>query len=175
MTIEVMGVVAALAVGLAAKTAEAKTTHRSPYTYEQTFGSALRLVKVDLGFTITEQDAEWGFLLFEYTSRESGARKTRGSLEFVKAPEGVQVWIQLPSMPSYHERVIVDKLARKLSDEHGSPPARPPDKPKQEPGKGRDKSRAEDDESRDRDDKPPADASERGGESKPQKEPTRAD
>ena len=111
--------------------AEAKTGHASPYTYEQTFGSALRLVKVDLGLKIIEQDANWGYFLFEYTSRESGNKVTRGSFEFVRTADGVQVWLQLPDMPSYHERVIIDKLARKLVEEHGTPPPKPkPDKDK---------------------------------------------
>jgi hypothetical protein len=159
---------AALALGLWARAAEAKTTHQSPYTYEQTFGSALRLVKVDLGFAITEQDAEWGFLLFEYTSRESGNRKTRGSLEFVRGRDGVQVWVQLPSMPSYHERVIVDKLARKLAEEHGAPPVRAPAKPKREPRKGEDREPG-DAESPDADGKPPADSPARDGGAKQRK------
>jgi hypothetical protein len=143
------GVVAALALALGVRPAAAKTTHQSPYTYEQTYGSALRLVKVDLGLTITEQDSAWGYLLFEYTSRESGSRKTRGSFEFVRGRDGVQVWVQLPTMPSYHERMIVDKLARKLSEEHGAPPARPPT-PKPKPGAARDG------------DKPPPDGNAKG-------------
>ena len=106
--------------------------HASPYTYEQTYGSALRLLKVDLGLTITEQDPAWGYLLFEYSSRESGGKKSRGSFEFVRSRDGVQVWLQLAAMPSYHERVIIDKLAHKLLEEHGTPPPRPKeeDKPK---------------------------------------------
>jgi hypothetical protein len=116
--------------------AEAKTGHASPYTYEQTYGSALRLVKVDLGLKITDQDAEWGYFLFEYTSRESANKVTRGSFEFVRTADGVQVWLQLASMPSYHERVIIDKLARKLGEEHGTPPPKPKPKPEEKPKKG---------------------------------------
>lgn len=103
----------------------AKTTHASPYSYEQTYGSVLRLVKVDLGLTVTDQDAQWGYLMFEYTSPESGNRKTRGSFELVRVRDAVQVALQLPALPSYHERVIMDKLTRKLVDEHGAPPSRP--------------------------------------------------
>jgi hypothetical protein len=116
--------------------AEAKTSHASPYTYEQTYGSALRLVKVDLDLKITDQDSEWGYFLFEYASRESGGKVTRGSVEFVRSADGVQVWLQLSAMPSYHERVIVDKLARKLVDEHGTPPPKPKPKPEDKPKRG---------------------------------------
>lgn len=101
----------------------AKTIHRSPYTYGQTFGSALRLLKVDLEFEVTETNAEWGYLLFVYTSTESGERKYRGSFTFVKEGEQVQVALQIPEMPSYHEQMILDRLDRKLGDEHGDPPA----------------------------------------------------
>jgi hypothetical protein len=131
--------------------AEAKTGHASPYTYEQTFGSALRLVKVDLGLKITEQDADWGYFLFEYTSHESGNKVTRGSFEFVRSADGVQVWLQLPAMPSYHERVIIDKLARKLADEHGTPPPKP--KPDDKPKKGDEPDKDKPDKP-DKDDKP---------------------
>jgi hypothetical protein len=133
--------------------AEAKTAHSSPYTYEQTYGTALRLLKVDLGLTITEQDPTWGYLLFEYSSRESGDKKSRGSFEFVRGRDGVQVWLQLASMPSYHERLIVDKLARKLVDEHGTPPPRPKEEDKPKKGKGDDGSHGGDQDRAEPDDK----------------------
>ena len=110
--------------------AGAKAQHDSPYTYEQTFGSTIRLLKVDLDFEIKESNAEWGYLQFIYTSPESGKRKNRGSFTFVKKGDAVGVQLQIPKMPSYHERIIIDKLRRKLSDEHGQPPRR--DKNKEE-------------------------------------------
>lgn len=117
-----VGFAAAVVISVATAGAEAKTAHASPYTYEQTYGTALRLVKVDLGFKVTEQDADWGYLLFEYSSRESGNRKSRGSFEFVRSRSDVRVSLQLASMPSYHERVLIEKLRRKLKEEHGTPP-----------------------------------------------------
>ena len=130
----------ALAFGLAAalsaiaSSAGAKATHDSPYTYEQTFGSAVRLLKVDLGLVVTETDADWGYVLFEYTSPESGARKNQGSFSFVKLDDHVQVALQIPAMPSYHEQVLIQKLRHKLEEEHGEPP-RPPEKPDKKPEK----------------------------------------
>ncbi|MEQ9323657.1 MAG: hypothetical protein RIF41_31130 [Polyangiaceae bacterium] len=107
--------------------AAAKADHDSPYTYEQTFGSTLRLLKVDLEVEVTEVNAEWGFLVFQYVSPESGERKNRASFTFVKDDEHrvVHVSLQIPSMPSYHEQLIVTKLRRKLASEHGEPPAPP--------------------------------------------------
>lgn len=109
--------------------AHAKTKHDSPYTFQQTFGSAVRLLKVDLGFEVTERDLEMGYVLFLYTSPESGERKSRGSISFVEAEERVQVNLQIPDMPSYHEQVLMEKLRHKLEDEHGDPPP-PPEAPK---------------------------------------------
>jgi hypothetical protein len=153
-------------VGLVAPpAAEAKTNHASPYSYQQTYGTALRLIKVDLGLKITDQDADWGYFLFEYTSRESANKVTRGSFEFVRSPDGVQVWLQLATMPSYHERVIIDKLARKLVEEHGTPPPKPKPKPEDKPKKGDDPDKGGK-EDRDRPgpgDKKPAGSDEPGG------------
>jgi hypothetical protein len=125
-----LAVSAILAIGAMAAPAWGKSSHQSRYSYRQTYGSALRLVKVDLGLTVTDHDPDWGYLMFEYTSRQSGKRKSQGSFEFVRGGNGVQVSLQIPSMPSHHERVIIDRLKRKLSSEHGLPP-RP--KPKAKP------------------------------------------
>jgi hypothetical protein len=106
--------------------ASASTAYESPYTFEQTFGTALRLVRVDLGLKITEKDVDAGYVIFEYTSPESGKRVSSGSIELVKTKDGgVRVAVQLPAMPQYHEQMIVDALVKKLSAEHGTAPAKP--------------------------------------------------
>lgn len=117
-----------LGVGAGAR-ALAATSYTSPYTYEQTFSSALRLVRVDLGLKVTEKDQDNGFILFEYTSPESGKKVCSGSVELVKGKEGVLVQVQIPAMPSYHEQMVVDALKKKLVTEHGEPPKRAPAEP----------------------------------------------
>jgi hypothetical protein len=125
-----VGIIACLAValsipvgiGLGASDASASVVFESPYTFEQTFGTALRLIRVDLGFKVTEKDVENGFLLFEYRSPESGKKATQGSIELVNRKSGVQVAVQLPAMPQYHEQMILDALTKKLATEHGEPP-----------------------------------------------------
>jgi hypothetical protein len=113
-------------VTLPAEVAEAATAYESPYTFDQTWSSALRLVRVDLGLAITEKDPAHGYLLFEYTSPESGKRVHAGSIEVVRAGnDTVRVAVQLQTLPSYHERMIVDALAKKLLTEYGDPPRRP--------------------------------------------------
>jgi hypothetical protein len=108
-------------VALRGEEACASVAYDAPYTFEQTFGTALRLVRVDLGCKVTEKDSDNGYLLFEYTSLESGKKVHRGSIEIVRSRPGTHVSVQLASLPRYHEQMIVDALARKLLAEHGEP------------------------------------------------------
>lgn len=110
------------AIATFAGDAGASVVMTSPYTFEQTFGTAVRLIRVDLGLKITEKDMDAGYLLFEYTSPESGKTVRAGSIEVVRGKEGVHVAVQLPSLPRYHEQMILDSLTRKLASEHGDPP-----------------------------------------------------
>jgi hypothetical protein len=111
-------------VALHSQEAYASVAYESPYTFEQTFGTALRLVRIDLGCKITEKDVDNGYLLFDYTSTESGKQVHHGAIEVVRSREGARVSVQLSSLPRYHEQMIVDALARKLVAEHGEPPSR---------------------------------------------------
>jgi hypothetical protein len=102
--------------------AEASVVSVSPYTFGQTYGSALRLLRVDLEYKILERDKESGYILFEYSSPESGKKVVNGSIELVETKEGVHIAVQIPQMPQYHEQAILDQLKRKLTSEHGEPP-----------------------------------------------------
>lgn len=102
--------------------ANASVAYTSPYTFEQTFGSGLRLLRVDMGFKILEKDKDLGFIMFEYTSPEASNKTYTGSMELVQTKDGVHVAVQIPQMPQYHERMIVDQLQKKLLAEHGDPP-----------------------------------------------------
>lgn len=109
----------------------ASASYSSPYTYEQTYSTALRMLRVDLGLKVTEKDVENGYILFEYTSPESGKRTCAGAIELVRSKARVQVTVQIPAMPQYHEQMIADALAKKLSTDHGEPPKKkdPPPPP----------------------------------------------
>ena len=105
--------------------ADARSTFESPYGYARTWNAALRLVRVDNGWKVTEKDDANGYLLFDYKSPENG-KTTPGSLELVRSsrPDGsVSVLVQLAQMPHYHEQVILDALAAKMRREYGDPPA----------------------------------------------------
>ncbi len=120
------GVALVAALAFTVVVAEAKSTYESPYGYERTWNAAVRFVRVDNGWKVTEKDDADGYILFEYKSPES-ARATPGSIELVRRPDGdgpVTVLAQLPQMPRYHERVLLDALASKLRGEYGDAPAR---------------------------------------------------
>jgi hypothetical protein len=99
------------------------------HSYAQTWQAAVRLVRVDLGCPITDRDEEMGFVLFEY--RHAG-RSYPGSLEVVRSTdargtERVRVTVQVSAMPSYVERMIFERLTRKLREDFGE--ARSPRRP----------------------------------------------
>jgi hypothetical protein len=110
--------------------ASARLSDEFTYTYDQLWRATVRMIAVDLRFPISQRDPEIGFVLFEY--RDQG-RAHHGSVELVRTqgPHGgrqVRVVVQVPSMPSYVERMLLDRLRRKLSSDYGAPPPsrRPP-------------------------------------------------
>jgi hypothetical protein len=118
-------ILAAFVFGIATR-AIAETNYESLYGFDRTWNSALRMIRVDMGFKVTEKDEATGYLLFEYKSPESGMKPSSGSMEFVRSKEPdspVRVVVQLPQMPSYHEQLLVDALARKMRNEYGDPPS----------------------------------------------------
>jgi hypothetical protein len=133
----------ACAIVLPGTTAAAKSDYDSPYGYERTWNAALRLVRVDLGLKVLEKDERSGYLLFEYRSPESGTKATSASFEIVhgaKDSSAVKVVVQIPQMPTFHERAMLDGLSHKMHDEYGDPPSahRDPPPPAEEPDAGAD-------------------------------------
>ncbi len=133
--------VGAFVVVASAPWADAKATYESPYGYARTWNAALRLVRVDNGWKVTEKDEASGYLLFEYKSVEN-AKPTSGSVEFVRSGDEsapVSVLIELPQMPHYHEQLMLDALAAKMRREYGdAPPPRRAPAPNAEPDAGPD-------------------------------------
>lgn len=116
--------------------AAARSDRDFDYRWEQVWSAAVRMVRVDLRFPIVDQDESIGYLLFEY--RDHG-RAHPGSIELVRVQgprrERIKVVVQINSMPSYIEQMMLDRLARKLHDEFGEPPPPPrePEPPAEEP------------------------------------------
>jgi hypothetical protein len=122
----------ALAVGLCALAADARVDGSSSYTKAQTYSGALRYVRVDMGYEVVEKDPDAAYLIFKYAA-PGGAKNAlvTGTLEVVEAAGGVKLFVNLPRMPEYYERVFRDGVLKKLRDEYGAPPAgkKPSDKP----------------------------------------------
>lgn len=120
--------------------AGARVDGSSAYSKAQTYSGALRYVRVDMGYEVVEKDADAAYLIFKYAppGAAKGATVT-GTLEVIEASAGVRLFVSLPRMPEYYERVFRDGLLRKLRDEYGAPPAvtkKPSDKdPAEKPEK----------------------------------------
>jgi hypothetical protein len=80
-------------------------------------------VRVDLGYEVVEKDPDAAYLIFKYaapgTSKNSAVT---GTLEVIESNGGVRLFVNLPRMPEYYERMFRDGLLKKLRDEYGAPP-----------------------------------------------------
>jgi hypothetical protein len=126
-------VVAALLVP--ATRSHAKKTEDFRHSYEQVWGAAIRLIRVDQGYAIKDRDESVGYFLFDY---KDDGRLYPGSVELMRIEDQgggpIRVVIQISAMPSYIERMLLDKLEKKLVHEYGepAPPPKPP-KPSEDP------------------------------------------
>jgi len=122
-TKSVVSVLLGLAMTGVAPGADARVDGSSSYTKAQTYSGALRYVRVDMGYEVVEKDPEAAYLIFKYSA--PGATKgnlVTGTLEVIEAAGGVRLFVSLPRMPEYYERVFRDGLLKKLRDEYGAPP-----------------------------------------------------
>lgn len=103
------------------------------YTRQQVFSAALRYLRIDLGYQVTEKNADAAYLLFEYVPH--GKREPAfGAFEIIDTDDGVRLAVKLPTLPAYHENVLRDGLVRKLRAEYGTErPQKPTPKPEQKP------------------------------------------
>jgi hypothetical protein len=114
-----------LAAVLQAAGAEARVEGRSDYTKAQTYSGALRFLRVDLGYEVVEKDPDAAYLMFRYSPPGRRAESSSGNIEIIETGGEVKVYVQLPQMPEYHERILRDGLMKKLREEYGAPRARP--------------------------------------------------
>ena len=103
---------------------------RSSYTKLQTYNAALRYLRVDLAYEVTEKDADAAYLLFHFVP-EGRKKDTNGAIEIIERKDDVLVYVRIPELPRYQEEMLSDGLFRKLRTEYGDPPRRedPPPKP----------------------------------------------
>jgi hypothetical protein len=133
-----------LPVLLCVQPAWARSEAEVAYTREQTFSAALRYLRVDLAYEVTEKDSDAAYLLFTFSDPELQKKVAHGSIEVVQRERSVRLVVSLPELPSYREEVLKRGLLDKLHSEYGEPPAagggeepkKPapkPDEPKPEP------------------------------------------
>lgn len=114
--------------------AGARVEGDSDYSKAQTYNGALRFLRVDLGYEVLEKDPEAAYLVFRYAAPGQGKNEATGTLEVVEAGERVRVFVRIPRMPEYHERLLRDGLLKKLREEYGVPaPKKPAPKPEAKP------------------------------------------
>ncbi len=124
------------------------------YTRLQVYSGALRYLRIDLGYEITEKNAEAAYLLFKYQPQHQ-KQTSFGAFEIIETKTGVKLAVKLPKMPGYHEQVLRDGLIRKLREDYGeSSPKAPPDESKKKPKKKRP---SDDDEAPKAEEDPPQD------------------
>jgi hypothetical protein len=132
---------AALAMTAAA---DARTVRDQPYSRDNTWNAAIRLIRVDLGCRITERDVDNGYFTFDW---RDGRRTVPGSLEVIPTQidgrPGTRVIVQISDMPGYVESMVLTQLSRKLHADFGEPPTPPrappppgpaPSEPPRQPG-----------------------------------------
>jgi SpoVK/Ycf46/Vps4 family AAA+-type ATPase len=106
--------------------AHAKAVAQSPYSLKQTFGAALRLLRVDLSLEVTEKDEEAAYLLFQYRLSNDPKRVVAGAVELVALENEVRIIVKIPTVSEAHERILRDRLMKKMREDYGEPPKRKP-------------------------------------------------
>lgn len=104
------------------------------YRMDQVWSTVVRLLRVDYGYSVRDRDQSIGYILFDYPH---GTRSVPGSFELVEVQQNghtqVRVTISIPAMPAYIERMHLDRLQRKLREDHGAPMPPPRRAPEPEP------------------------------------------
>ncbi len=121
---------AILGVWFDSRSATARADADTYYSLNQTFGAALRYLRVDLGFEVTEKDPESAYLLFKYRVPGEPKREVPGAIELVKVEKKVRIFVKIPQMPVLHEQMLRDGLLKKLAQEYGEISHSSPEKPK---------------------------------------------
>ncbi len=107
---------------------DARTTHPLARVYS----AALRYLRVDLGFEVTERDPDSAYLLFSYVA-PGDSHPSPASIELVRGDDYVKIYVSIPKLPRYHETVLRDGLLKKLEQDFGPAPAPKPPAPKDPP------------------------------------------
>jgi hypothetical protein len=123
-----------LLVALLAAPAGATSERTVKWKADKIFPAAVRFLRLDEGATITEKDADAGYVMFDLPDE---GKLWHGALEVItiESDDGssVKLVVRLEGRPEYMEIGILDRLEHKLRDELGKPPEDPKPKPEPEP------------------------------------------
>ena len=144
---------AIVAASTPSRPAAAKSERVTDYRYPAVWSTAIRLLRVDRRYRITDKDRDNGFVLFTYPGG-GRVKKCPASLELIPIVDDrgyrrLRLQVKIAHQPSYVEAHLIDGLLQKLAEERGDPP--PPERPARKPG-GKDKGKGKGGK-KDRDDK----------------------
>jgi hypothetical protein len=109
------------------------------YPFEQVWPTAIRYLRIDRGYEVTDRDEEAGFMLFEFPLE--GGRIGSGSVEMFATEDAsgrasVSLAVNTGAGPVHLPNSILDGIAAKVRSERGQPVDPPkkeePPPPKQE-------------------------------------------
>lgn len=106
------------------------------YPIDQVWPTAIRYLRIDRGYQLTDRDREAGYMLFEFPLE--GARLGSGSVEMFEAEDAagrpsVSISVNTGAGPVHLPNAILDGIAAKVRAERGQPA---PPKPKDPPDEG---------------------------------------
>ncbi|WP_106395130.1 hypothetical protein [Enhygromyxa salina] len=111
------------------------------YPIDQVWPTAIRYLRIDRGFSITDRDQEAGYILFEFPL--DGNRIGSGSIEMfpTEDPAGrasVSIGVNTGAGPVHLPNAMLDGITAKVRAERGQP-APPPPPPQEDPPAEEDK------------------------------------
>jgi len=130
----------ALAIPLTAtQVASAKASRVASYPMDKAWPTAVRFLRIDLGYTIVERDAEAGYVIFEYKKADN---TYRGSLELVTTTDyadrdSVKILVEITDRPEYEEAWVIEKMIERLREDLGQPVYKSGKQKKKDKGKGK--------------------------------------
>jgi hypothetical protein len=108
------------------------------YPIDHVWPTAIRYLRIDRGFEITDRDRDAGYLLFEFPLEEK--RIGSGSVEMFAAVDAsgrasVSISVNTGAGPVHLPNAILDGIAAKVRAERGQPAPPPPPKQEEPPPK----------------------------------------
>lgn len=103
------------------------------YPIEQVWPTAIRYLRIDRGFKVTDRDEAAGYMLFEFPL--DGGRTGNGSVEMFATEDSsgrpsVSLAVNTGAGPVHLPNAVLDGIAAKVRSERGQPVAPPkPDQP----------------------------------------------